>query len=58
MIFVCSKPSNFVNKIVLNIKLIKFANAKGKINENQKRSEKEEETAKLGLALKRWQKKN
>ena len=54
------KTYDFVIKIVLYINLMKFAQSKGKINENQKRSEEEkeeeEETAKLGQALKRWQK--
>ena len=43
MALICIKPSIFVNKIVLNINLIKFEKAKGKINENQKRSEEEGE---------------
>ena len=34
------KISYFVKKIIININFIKVAYAKGKINENQKRSEK------------------
>ena len=38
------KTSHFVKKITLNINLIKVAHAKGKINENQKRSENKTKT--------------
>ena len=38
------KISYFVKKIIININFIKVAYAKGKINENQKRSEKKTKT--------------
>ena len=61
-LFKCNllKNSNFVKKIIININLLKVANAKGKVNKNEKRlkrdKQKKTKLARLGLALKRWQK--
>ena len=50
LIFNLPKLFGFNDKIVSNIKLIKFSKAEGKINEIQKRSEEEGEKERLGLA--------